>query len=73
MIDSAALYQIPARPAGARRFERVTGRSKAERLHCLVYVTAARSAVPINFDHRIGRLRTPRAMIRPPSISQLLA
>jgi phage terminase large subunit GpA-like protein len=40
-----------------RRFERISGRAKAEALDCLVYSFAARSGVPINLDARADELR----------------
>lgn len=40
-----------------RRFERVSGRAKAEALDCLCYAFACRSAVTIHFDAREQTLR----------------
>jgi phage terminase large subunit GpA-like protein len=40
-----------------RRFERVSGRARAEALDCLVYATAARHALPLNVLHREQALR----------------
>jgi phage terminase large subunit GpA-like protein len=40
-----------------RRFERVSGRARAEALDCLVYATAARHALPLNVLHREQLLR----------------
>jgi phage terminase large subunit GpA-like protein len=40
-----------------RRFERVSGRARAEALDCLVYATAARAALPLNVLHREQALR----------------
>jgi phage terminase large subunit GpA-like protein len=44
-----------------RRFERISGRARAEALDCLVYAFAARAAVTnVNFDAREERLKNPR-------------
>jgi phage terminase large subunit GpA-like protein len=40
-----------------RRFERVSGRARAEALDCLVYAHAARQAVSVPFDRREAELR----------------
>jgi phage terminase large subunit GpA-like protein len=43
-----------------RRFERISGRARAEALDCLVYAFAARAAMTsINFDAREERLKNP--------------
>jgi phage terminase large subunit GpA-like protein len=58
-----------------RRFERISGRARAEALDCLTYAFAARSAVAnINFDAREERLKNPatsRASIASSIASQL--
>jgi phage terminase large subunit GpA-like protein len=58
-----------------RRFERISGRSRAEALDCLVYAFAARAAVTnVNFDAREERLKNPtttRASIAALIASQL--
>lgn len=40
-----------------RRFERISGRAKAEALDCLIYATAARSAISTQADAREAELR----------------
>jgi phage terminase large subunit GpA-like protein len=40
-----------------RRFERVSGRARAEALDCLVYAIAARHAVPVQWPARENALR----------------
>ena len=40
-----------------RRFERISGKAKAEALDCLIYATAARSAITIQPDARDAELR----------------
>ena len=40
-----------------RRFERISGRAKAEALDCLIYATAARSTITIQPDARDAELR----------------
>jgi phage terminase large subunit GpA-like protein len=43
-----------------RRFERISGRARAEALDCLVYAFSARAAVTnVNFDAREDRLKNP--------------
>jgi phage terminase large subunit GpA-like protein len=55
-----------------RRFERISGRARAEALDCLVYAFAARAAVAsVNFDVREERLKNPAT--RRESIATLLA
>jgi phage terminase large subunit GpA-like protein len=45
-----------------RRFERISGRARAEALDCLVYAFAARAALTnVNFDAREDRLKHPAA------------
>jgi phage terminase large subunit GpA-like protein len=55
-----------------RRFERISGRARAEALDCLVYAFAARAAVTnINFEAREERLKNPAT--RRESAAALLA
>jgi phage terminase large subunit GpA-like protein len=44
-----------------RRFERISGRARAEALDCLVYAFAARSACPVQLDRREAELSGKRS------------
>ena len=56
-----------ARGKPVRRFERIVGR-RAEALDALVYAFAARSAAPIQLDHRADELRSPTPPVVPPAV-----
>ena len=51
----------------ARRFERIPGK-RAEALDALVYAFAARSAAPIQLDHRTDELRSPTPPASSPTV-----
>jgi phage terminase large subunit GpA-like protein len=55
-----------------RRFERISGRARAEALDCLVYAFGARASLPhFNFSAREERLKNPSAPRK--SLAELLA
>jgi phage terminase large subunit GpA-like protein len=51
-----------------RRFERISGRARAEAWDALIYATAARAGVPVNLDQREVDLRTATPTIPPPAV-----
>jgi len=54
-----------------RRFERISGRARAEALDALVYSFAARSAVAVSLDAREAALRSSKPLVRRSVASQL--
>ena len=51
-----------------RRFERITGRARAEALDCLTYAFAARGAASVQLDSREDQLRNPELTNARPTV-----
>jgi len=71
-LASEKLVVRYSRGQPVRRFERVSGRARAEALDCLVYSFAARKAVPVQWQNRENVLRG-QGTIERPSYGKMLA